>query len=174
MVGDMDSGQWEAVGVWAGIAITLGIALVGWAYSIRAGRRAKTAIWHSVEALDLARSAEDRADRLEAATREHRHVEWSHVFDQEAGVIRFRNSGTTVAHDVEITVDRKDHDRASVTSDIVQPLQQLEVPGVPMYDAIIASIEGETVTSQRHVPGKVRITWRSAAGIPSIEVRDVP
>jgi hypothetical protein len=170
-----DASQWEAAGVWAGIAITFGIALVGWAYSIRAGRRAKTAIWHSAEALELARSAEDRAERLEGAVREHRDVEWSHVVDQDANVVRFRNTGTTAAHDVEIALDRKDLDRASVTADIVQPLQQLEIPGVPMYDAIIAaSAEGETVTSPRLVPGKARITWHSAEGIPSIDLRDVP
>ena len=40
-----DASQWEAAAVWASIAITLLIAIVGWAYAIRAGRRVKTAIW---------------------------------------------------------------------------------------------------------------------------------
>ncbi len=174
-VSQWDASQWQDVGVWAGIAITLLIAIVGWAYAIRAGRRAKTAIWHSVEAVDLARSAEDRAERLEDASREYRDVAWGHVIDQDADVIRFRNTGTTAAHDVEIAVDRQhDLERTAVTADIVQPLQQVEVPGVPMYDDIIDSIDGEPVTTRRIVPGTARITWRSAAGVPSIDLRDLP
>jgi hypothetical protein len=174
-VSSRPTNQWEAAGVWAGTVVSLLIAIVGWAYSIRAGRRAKTAIWHSAEAVELARAAEDRADRLEAATREYRDVEWSHVVDQDAGVVRFRNAGTTAAHDVEIAIDRKDLDRVGATTDLVQPLQQLEVPGVPMYDAMLASFgEGEPVTTPRPVPGKARITWRAAAGLPSIDLRDVP
>jgi hypothetical protein len=170
-----DASQWEAAAVWASIAITLLIAIVGWAYAIRAGRRVKTAIWHSAEALDLARTAEDRTDRLEIAFREYRDVDWAHVIDQDADVIRFRNTGTTAAHDVEIAIDRQDDlDRTSVTAEVVQPLQQLEVPGVPMYDSVIDSVDGEPVTTRRLVPGTARITWRSAAGVPSIDLRDLP
>lgn len=60
----MDATQAAA---WVTIAVTLGIAIVGW-------HRGNRADYHAREALELARSAETRAARLERLTVERRDV----------------------------------------------------------------------------------------------------
>lgn len=100
----MDPTEWAAWAAWTGIVITLGIAVVGWRHARRANQRAAAANDLSAEALELARSAEARADRLEQIARERRDVAWDlfwSAFDSTLAVV---NVGTDVAHDVELVV----------------------------------------------------------------------
>ena len=80
-----------------GFVITLGAAIVGWTWLRRADRR-------TAEALRLAQSAEDRAQRLEDQTVESRDVRWTAPIEENAW-LSLRNAGTDAAHNVTVVVD---------------------------------------------------------------------
>ena len=55
----------------------------------------------------------------------------------------------------------------------VRPHGEVEVPGLPTYQALIAYFDAP-VYGTRLVKGTARITWRSAASVPDMESRKVP
>ena len=103
----MDASEWEAAGVWASIVIVLGIAVVGWAQAVRASRVAKHANVESgraneiaADALELAKAAEERADRLERISLERRDVHWTQRDLPDGIGFIFHNAGVDPAHQV--------------------------------------------------------------------------
>lgn len=161
---------------WAGVAVALAVAFVGWiqawrarSTSTKAGQRAARAEHRADEALELARSAEERADRLEQIAGERRDVQWKRKDTNRDDVVSFTNVGTDTAYDVELMVDIDGNPRQSSTFPSVGPTD-----GVGIY---LNHIVEEAKTEQRLaleragiagiavVEARARITWRSELGV---------
>ncbi|WP_210651329.1 hypothetical protein [Nocardioides sp. SYSU D00065] len=74
-------------------------------------QRSARANGHAAEALELARAAEARADKLARIQLERHDVAWVQSYDKETATLSFRNVGTDVAHKVALTVDGPDGSR---------------------------------------------------------------
>lgn len=143
------------------VAIAASVALGGW--GLRQSSRANT---HSAQALELARSAEARADRLEAMQTESRDIEWTCEWVASANTISVRNVGTDPAHDVVLTVDIKATARQTVEQTSIGPGDAIGYR--PTYSIQQdATVEAWAENRERAgIPASVRVTWRSANGVP--------
>jgi len=169
-----------------GFVITLGVAIVGWAWARRADRR-------TTEALLLARSAEERADRLEQASLERRDVAWMQGWtpntpDSPGGSVWFRNAGTDPAVAVELVVDYEPPQsdqpviwtsdsqavpesgarRVTSYSDEVGPNQSIHL-SLPDFVADVLSRRPAGNDDRPILRLAARLTWRSRTGTPGTE-----
>jgi hypothetical protein len=165
----------EAWAAWAGIVVTLGIAIVGWSHARGANTRAKTAEEHAAEALELARSAEDRADRLERMATERRDVVWVHREVEDGETLSFQNIGSDTAYDVELLVDPAYDDnnnpRQRIAMTSIEPAGRIGMKLTTLArearDRFESAGPGILLTPGFSV--RARITWRSDAGAPGIQ-----
>lgn len=156
---------------WVAIAVTLGVAVVGW----HRGNRAEQ---HAAEALDLARSAEARADRLERLAVERRDVTWArHDVRGEAGWVAYTNVGSDTAYDVRLLVDPQGRARREVSADEVAPTERISLQ---MADfalgarRLMMELIEQNIYTTGSVQCRVRIVWRSASGVEeSVEFTEV-
>lgn len=166
----MDTNDWQSALGLLGLVITLGIAIVGWAFAVRADRRAKDAGDRADEALELARSAEARADRLEQISAERRDVVWR-LIDARRDTVSAQNIGRDTAQEVVLTVDFEEAiPRQTTRLPRVEPTARI---GVNLTTAIADELERqrrEIATSLGYigvptVHGRVRLSWQSDLGV---------
>lgn len=152
----------------AGIALvalvaTVGVAVVTWHRANRADR-------HADQALELARAAEHRADRLERRQLERRDVTWIKR-DTERATVSFVNAGADTAYDVDLIVDSPNDDfpRRSQRHGRVEPAGRI---GMRLHAEATARRETQELpVGIGHSPMaplrvRVRITWMSELGAP--------
>jgi hypothetical protein len=151
------------------VLVTLGIAIVGWS-------RANRASHHADEALKLARSAEERADRLERLGRERGDVDWMQRDADDRETLSFRNAGSDIAYDVELVVDPADenHPRKQERWSSVGPGDRIGIKLSTLAREAQERFEnagpGILLTPGFTVSG--RITWRSELGAPGVKEFD--
>jgi hypothetical protein len=157
-----------------GFVITLGAAIVGWAWLRRADRRtaaanelAAQANAHAERAIALAQSAEDRADRLEHLEAEKRDVRWDWAWNKATAIITVTNIGTTPAHDVEVTVDTIEPTtipRQARAAASVEPTEDLSLELEYVRSLPPKRLQGRALVIYRaHL--RVQVVWRSPAGL---------
>ncbi len=169
-----------AAAEWVGIAVTLGIAIVGWKRSNRvaagarehadaAEARAKRAEQRAERAVELAESAEARADRLERRAAERRDVAWTQRWLEQSATLSFRNVGTDPAYDVELNVYPAGEDhfrRQTVSMREIGPDEPIGIQlGVILQDATQGGWFPTVIDQMRKVHVRARLTWRSAEGV---------
>ena len=170
----MTPDDWNVAGTWAGIFVTLGIAIVGWSQAIRSERRAKAADTRALEALELARAAEARADRLERIAVEKRDVHWRRwtVPDYSPYTLSFQNAGTDPALNVTLVVDSTDQRfvRQTQTFDRIDPSDRI---GINLTAA--AREAAHQVRTLRDAMGlepritvNARVTWNYESGVGDV------
>lgn len=157
----------EAGATLVGVVVTLGIALVGWA-------KAHGADQHAAEAIRLAQSAENRADRLERVQIERRDVKWVHRVVKKGDVLSFENAGSDAACNVELVVDSTD-------GEFPRKHQEFgDIPaagriGMHLTSEVRAKEQQQVADAAANIWGpvntavRVRITWRSPLGVPGIQ-----
>ena len=154
-----------------GVVVALGIAVVGWS-------KAKAADLHAAEAIGLARSADERADRLERLKVERRDVQWVQEtwHDDHRRGLTFRNAGTDVAHDVELVVDPVDGQgewpRRSTQQKRVEPAERLGIDMTQEHISHMTDHQNRRLTMPRPQLVRVRIVWRSELRAPGIQEFD--
>ena len=182
----MTPDEWQAWASWAAIVITLGIATVGWNQNRRAARdarkqanaadlRASTAETHAARALELAESAEARADRLEQLAKERRDVRWVHREVDDRETLSFQNVGSDTAHDVELIVDPvDDHPRQQITLPAVGPADRIGIKLTALAREAQARFDsaGPGILLTPGFTVRARITWRSESRVPGIQEWD--
>jgi hypothetical protein len=162
------------------LVVALGVAIVGWVHANRADERIADANRIAADALDLAHSAEARADRLERIAVESRDVQWTQQDRYREGGVTFQNSGSDTAYDVKLIVDPVHGGWARRE----QP--HGEVPPAGLAGMNLRDIAREAAAGHQpdgmggtfELPGalpggpnpeiRVRITWRSGEGIPDV------
>lgn len=168
----MSPDEWSAWAAWAGIVATLGIAIVGWSYARRANTGAKVANEHAAEALELAKSSEKRADRLERIALERRDVTWEHRKSGDRGILALQNVGSDTANDVVLIVDPQNGTpRQTSSRSTVEP--------AGLIDIDLTALATEARQRMKNAPPgfflspsftvRARITWSSESGVPGIQ-----
>lgn len=142
--------------VMVGIVTTLGIAIVGWKQAARARADAREANNIARHSLALARSAEDRANRLEAVAQERRDVEWECTLMADPGAVDFCNIGTDPAYEVEVHFLWEGG--INWESSRLPEVLPLECIGV------------EIAWPSTPKPATVRLSWKSLHGVPETRV----
>lgn len=155
-------------GTWVGIVLTLGIAVVGWARANRADHRA-------ARALELAESAERRADRIEQRQLQRTDVAWEHHWRKAESAVTFRNIGTDTAYQVEIVIDPVLKDRRRQRRqrllDHVAPGESVAVEledwvrGIRGYNRAASRWPA---MAQKSVEIHARVAWRHTTGVPGV------
>lgn len=155
---------------WVGIIITLGIAIVGWSRANRAERHAVGADDRAARALELAESAEARAQRLEAAQFERAEIRWEPYWSENDRVLAVRNVGVDAAHQVELVVDplRDTPGLRKQTSEaIVKPTGFI---GIDLSRTVGAATSSAAKARARrkgaeiNLAVRVQLTWRTETG----------
>lgn len=145
------------------IFITLSIAIVGWS-------KLRTTHLHSIEALRLATSAEQRAQRLEHLQLERRDTAWTQVAWQETDRkgLSFRNSGTDTALYVELVVDpvEADWSRQSEHFESINAGERIDIDLTQQHIDHMIDRQNARLTLPRPQLVEVRIAWRSTLGMP--------
>jgi hypothetical protein len=153
-----------------GIAITLGIAIVGWNFARRANHT-------SQRALELAQSAEERAERTENLTRERADIEWTIAVDHGSGRLTYTHVGTDPADDVELVFDNAATEtRTSTVAGTVAPTAQVSIESSTETFAVMAwaSPTGHHGSAKStRLRGRARLTWRTQAGAAGIRTDEV-
>jgi len=170
----MSTDAWAAWASWASIVVALGIAIVGWSYARRANAGAHLANEHATEALELAKSAESRADRLERIALERRDVTWERrkggKGDRET--LSFQNVGSDTAHDVVLIVDPQNGSpRRTSSLHSVQPAGHIDIKLTDLATAARRRMENAPpgVFLSPGFTVRARITWSSESGVPSTQ-----
>jgi hypothetical protein len=165
----------EAAANWALLVATLGIAIIGWHRGNAAVRRANQSDARAEEALELARSAEERADRLEQMQIEPNHVEWKVrpldiPPDKRDRCVAVANRGTDTAHDVRLVADIQYQGREETHRDTVEPNESIMIDLSTMVTAererlvaYIAQNPGRGMEPAVYV--RIQITWRTELGV---------
>jgi hypothetical protein len=176
----MGANAWEAWGSWVAILVSLGVAVVGWARARRANEGASEANRIAADALNLARSAEERADRLERLALESRDVQWTEREMEGRFGVSFQHTGSDTAHEVRMLVEpvAGGWDRREEIFRDVEPTGRI---GMDLTDIARQTAEGwepdgsgGLLRKPNALPGgwvptvRVRITWRSAEGAPEV------
>lgn len=152
-----------------GFAITLGVAIVGWTWLRRSDRR-------TAEALRLAQSAEDRAQRLEDQAIESRDVQWEPLQERNASGPAFRNVGADTAHDVQLIVEHRHaewprrtepHGQVPGGGRIAMNLTtEIEEARSAARERMRNAPPGVLIAAAGGLDIRARITWRSPSGVP--------
>lgn len=165
---------------WASIVVTLGIAIVGWRRagvadrrSVAADARAVDADTRAARALELAESAEARADRLEQQAGERRDISWSYHLN-DAGWLRLRNIGADAAHTVEVYVDPADLEasRRVGRAATIAPTEYIDVDISDLVATAHFTADLMKYSGVHEVPTvalqSVRVAWTSELGTPGV------
>lgn len=140
---------------------------------MRADRRARTAEEHAAAALALARSTEERADRLERIQVERRDVTWRLVdYGVPDGTICFENTGTDTAYDVVLAVDPDGADRRTTQASKLGPREKIAVDMPDLAQQARRRFEelleqGAVTTAS--VSASARLTWSSESGVQAAQ-----
>jgi hypothetical protein len=152
-----------------GLLLALGAAIVNWNYARIANR-------HAAQALDLAKAADQRADRLENIARERRDVFWSANWNEDMKALTVRNVGTDTAYDVELVVDAGVTDERYIARlDTVGPTELIARDLTEAHDKADSDWNASLNSGYIGLPDMgvtARITWRSESGVPGIESFD--
>lgn len=150
---------------WAGVGVSIAVAAVSLAHSSKANR-------HSDEALALAKSAEERADRLERISTERRDVAWEFLdADDDPNSLSLRNTGTDIAYDVQLILDPTDGERHSIGAEQVLPREILTLDITDLTAEAERQWEDYSNSGYIGTPGFVataRMSWRSETGVPDV------
>jgi hypothetical protein len=157
----------------AALVVSLGVAIVGWTHARRSDTRVATANAIAAEALELAKSAEARANRLERIPLERRDVAWDQQWIENTCTLTFRNIGTDTAYDVELVVDpaeggpRQSHRQPTIAPTEPIGLCVEVLVREARQQGAVNYAEGVLFTPTADV--RARITWRSESGVPGIQ-----
>lgn len=167
----------EAGATLLGVFASIGIAIVGWVRANRADRHAGRAEVRAEEAHELAKAAEERADRLERMQIERRDVSWSQRDRTDRDVLSFANVGADTAHDVELIVDSiyDEFPRRVQQHGAVGPGDKIGMNFHTELEEKRQQFNATRATSSIRLPTlgvRVRIVWRSELDVPGIQEYD--
>ena len=169
----MDS---QTSGTWVGVAVAAVVGAAGWIQAVIANRVASKANEHAeasaraaYEAVQLAKSAEERADRLERISTEHRDVTWERDWDLFTRTFFVQNCATDTAYDVELVVDLPEGGARTTTRLAEVPATaRIGVRLDPAVRAVVAKPRLDLVMGPRMLRVKSRVTWRSEEQVPGV------
>lgn len=156
---------------WVAIAVSAGLGGWGVRQAGRANTHAADSARAASEAVAVARAADERAARLERISLERRDVAWEQSWVTEpAETLTFLNVGTDRAHQVELVVDPDDAPRMTFALPYVDAQDR-----IGMRVTVLANEARATAPAKSQVPFirvDARLTWRSEAGVPSVQAFD--
>lgn len=181
----------NAVATWAGVVVALLTAAVSWICAKAAGKRAQSADTRAEraeeradEAIELARSAEARADRLEHIATEIRDVVWVRnvaVGTNSDSTLSFRNTGVDSAHEVQLIVDPLRPKLPRITNNFAS-IEGGGLIGMNLWHVVAAADEKDdaimfgndrsadlVVAVVGGADVSARIVWRSASGVEGVQ-----
>lgn len=165
----MDAGTWTAL---VGVIIAVVVGGDGIRRARAADKLAVGAGTRADEALELARRADERAERAERIAFEHNDIEWRRRENVRPGTLSYVNAGTSSAHNVCMVIDLSSGSwREEVRLDVVGPG---ELIGCHLPTSVRdAAIELHKQDRRGFMPGRVvsaavdvLLTWQSEGGVP--------
>jgi hypothetical protein len=161
----------QTLGTWAGIIVAGAIGAWGIWQAGKANDHAAASAKASADAVDLARNADNRADRLERAQFERSDVDWALSWISDVDTVSVRNVGTDTAHDVELVVDIGEAKVRRETK--LSPIAPQQPIGARLIEFANQAREDfkkmpSTYIGLPSLQMTVRLTWKSEAGVPGI------
>lgn len=166
----MTTEDWTVALALVAIVVSVGTAVVGWQHAIRAQRATADANATAVQALELARQADERAQRIEDRDIERRDVRWELGKRREVGDrVTLTNIGTDTAYNVVMAVHPEGETRREERQAEIPPDGRIEVDVSDLAQARrdrAGRLSGNAVFVGTAVPLRVSVAWTSRTGVP--------